>query len=319
MVMDAHLRDLRYFVAVAEELNFTRAAARLHLSQPALSKQIASLERTMRATLFDRDRRQVRLTAAGEALLAVARPVLTDWDQGTAEVGAVVAEELRTLRVGTLTSIGHQLYRQTVNQFAARQPGWHIELRSFSWAEPTAGLHERVTDAAFLWLPVDAEDLSYQVLLRERRFVAVSNEHRLARRTAVAFHELADEPFVALPPSAGPLRDFWLATDQRRGAPARVVAEVTNADEKLEIIASGAAVGLVAQGNATVYTRPDIVCIPVTDLTPAHLAVAWRRGDRRRAVQAFAQACTHAIPNATHEANKAATSATQMNTRSPSA
>ena len=85
--MDAHLRDLRYFVAVAEELNFTRAAERLHISQPALSKQIRGLETTLRVQLFLRDRRQVSLTAAGEALLNVARSLLDRWDEGTAGSG----------------------------------------------------------------------------------------------------------------------------------------------------------------------------------------------------------------------------------------
>jgi DNA-binding transcriptional LysR family regulator len=292
------MHQIRYFLAVCEELNFTRAAERLHLSQPALSKQIQGLERTLRAELFDRGRRQVRLTAAGEALLAVARRVLTEWDHGTVEVGDVVAEQLRTLRVGTLTAIGRQVYREAVNQFAARRPDWRIELRSFGWGDPTAGLHDRVTDVAFIWLPVDAEDISYQVLLSERRFVALGNEHRLARRTAVEFRDLLDEPFVALPPSAGPLRDFWLGADQRPDTPVTVVAEVTNADEKLELIASGAAIGLVAESNAAIYARPDVVCIPVTDLGPARLAVARRRGDGRLAVQAFVQACTDAMRHA---------------------
>src|SRR5690606_29677919 len=105
--MDVHLRDLRYFTAVAEELSFTRAAERLHVSQPALSKQIRGLERALRATLFDRDRRQVRLTPAGQALLGTARRVLAEWDDGTTAVADAVAQQQRTLRVGTLTAIGH--------------------------------------------------------------------------------------------------------------------------------------------------------------------------------------------------------------------
>jgi DNA-binding transcriptional LysR family regulator len=108
--MDAHLRDLRYFVAVAEELNFTRAAERLHLSQPALSKQIRGLEATLRAQLLRRDRRQVELTAAGAALHAVARSLLQDWDDGVAVVGDAAAQDARVLRAGTLTSIGRALY-----------------------------------------------------------------------------------------------------------------------------------------------------------------------------------------------------------------
>lgn len=292
--MDAHLRDLRYFVAVAEEMNFTRAAQRLHVSQPALSKQIRGLERAVRAELFDRDRRHVELTAAGVVLLKVARQVLAEWHQGTVEVADVVAEQSRILRVGTLTSIGRQLYRNASSQFAARLPDWRLQLRSFGWGQSTAGLHERATDAAFLWLPVDAEDITYQVLREERRFVVLSSEHRLAGRSAVQFHDLVDEPFVALPRAAGPLRDFWLGADHERGATVRVVAEVTSTDEKLEIVSSGAAIAMVAEGNAVLYARPDLACVPVTDLSPAHLAVASRRGDQRPAVQAFMEACREA-------------------------
>jgi len=96
--MDVHLRDLRYFVAVADELNFARAAERLHLSQPALSKQIRGLEITLRAQLFQRDRRHVRLTAAGTALDVVARGLLQDWDAGVAAVTDAAIQEARLLR-----------------------------------------------------------------------------------------------------------------------------------------------------------------------------------------------------------------------------
>src|SRR3974390_1193411 len=116
--MDAHLRDLRYFVAVAEELHFGRAAERLYMSQPALSKQIRSLEPTLRAHLFGRDRRRVELSAAGAALYAVARDLLRDWDDGVAVVADAAAQEARVLRVGTLTSIGRALYPAITARFA---------------------------------------------------------------------------------------------------------------------------------------------------------------------------------------------------------
>lgn len=292
--MDAHLRDLRYFAAVADELNFTRAAEQLHLSQPALSKQISGLERALRARLFDRDRRQVRLTAAGTALLAVVHKLLEDWDDGVAAVAAAAAMDAQMVRVGTLTSIGRALYPCVVEQFAKRQPGWRIELRSAGWGDPTAGLHDRVADAAFVWLPVGDGEVDCEVLVTERRFVAVSAQHRLAGRAAIEFTELMEEPFVALPPSAGPLRDFWLAVSEREGSPPRVAAEVTGADEAFEVISSGAAVKLLAEGNAVVYSRPGIVCIPVSGLEPARLAVAWRRDDHRPAVEAFVSACREA-------------------------
>src|SRR5215831_7666054 len=232
--MDAHLRDVRYFVAVAEELNFTWAAERLHISQPALSKQIQGLETSLRAQLFLRDRRQVSLTAAGKALLNVARPLLDRWDEGAAAVGD--------------------------------------------------------------------DDIDIRVLITEPRYAALSAGHPLAKRREIKFAEIADEPFAALPFTAGPLREFWLATDQRAGRPAVIAAEVASADEKFEIVSTGAAVALVAEGNAVVYDRPGIVCVPISDLGPAQLAVGWRRNDPRRAVRSFADACTdaaHALPRST--------------------
>jgi DNA-binding transcriptional LysR family regulator len=108
--MDAHLRDVRYFVAVAEELNFSRAAERLHVSQPALSKQIRNLETALRAPLFRREARSVRLTSAGEALLAAARAVVETWDEGVVSALDAAAHDARQLRVGTLTSVGRALY-----------------------------------------------------------------------------------------------------------------------------------------------------------------------------------------------------------------
>ena len=292
--MDAHLRDLRYFVAVAEELNFTRAAERLHLSQPALSKQIRGLETTLRAQLLRRDRRRVELTAAGDALLAVARGLLADWDDGVAVVADAAAEDARVLRVGTLTSIGRALYPAITDQFGKRQPDWQVELRTYGWGDPTAGLRDRAADAAFVWLPIDAAGLETVVLATERRFVAISARHPLADRESIEFSEIVNEPVAALPASAGPQRDFWLAVDARQGQSPRVAAEVSAADEKFEIVSSGAAITLLAEGNAEIYSREGIVCIPVEGLEPARLAIAWRRGDRRPAVAQFVAACRDA-------------------------
>src|SRR5260370_13455531 len=192
--MDVHLRDFRSFAAVADELNFPRAAERLHLSQPALSKQIRGLEIALRAQLFQRDGRQVALTAAGTAVTAVARDLLRSWDEGVAAVAEDAAQEARQLRVGTLTSIGRALYPAVIDRFGRLQPGRQAQLRSFGWGDPTAGLRDQVTDAAFVWLPVDDGDLETEVLATERRFVAMSARHRLAGRACIDFCEIIDEP-----------------------------------------------------------------------------------------------------------------------------
>jgi DNA-binding transcriptional LysR family regulator len=293
--MDAHLRDLRYFVAVAEELNFTVAANGLHISQPALSKQIRTLESTLRVRLFDRDGRNVRLTDAGAALLPEVRSLLHAWNEAVAVVADAAASDSRKLRVGTLTSIGREIYPGVIDRFAKHQPDWRVELKSFGWGDPTAGLADGATDVAFLKLPVEASGISHLVLASERRFVAVSSRHHLAHRRSVAFAEIRDEAFAALPKSAGPLREFWLASAERNGAAANVAAEVTTADEAFEVVSSGGAVVLLSEGNAVIYMRPGIVCIPVEDLSPAQLAIAWRTADRRGAVRAFVEACADTL------------------------
>jgi DNA-binding transcriptional LysR family regulator len=294
--MDVHLRDLRYFVAVAEELHFTRAAERLHLSQPALSKQIRLLERHLRADLFVREPRAVRLTAAGEALLAHAGDVLARWDEGVAAVNEAAAGERRVLVVGIHTSVGRDLQRRTLAGFADRRPGWRLSLRLCSWADPTAGLADRTSDVAFVWLPVPPEaDLVTEVLYREERWVALPDDHPLAGDPAVSWARLLDEPFIALPPSAGALRDFWLAADRRpAGRPARVAAEAANTDEAFELIAAGVGVALLSAGNARIYQRPGVRCAPVPDLAPSELALARRRDDRRQAVRDLAAAALQA-------------------------
>jgi hypothetical protein len=147
---------------------------------------------------------------------------------------------------------------------------------------------------AFLWLPLDATDIDYHVLAIERRVLAVSTRHRLAKARSVRFSDVLDEPFVALPTSAGSLRDFWLAVEERKGRAPRIAAEVTNADETFEIVASGAAVHLLAEGNASIYARPGVTCVPVEGLGPAKLVIGWRRGERRKPVKVFVDACASA-------------------------
>jgi DNA-binding transcriptional LysR family regulator len=289
--MDVNLRSLRYFVAVAEELSVTRASERLYVSQPALSKQIQQLERTLRATLLQRDPRGVTLTAAGEELLAQARPLIAAWDTAVRAVRA--AADVRVLRLGMQTSLGRSLYPAVRTLFTASLPSWGLTLRLYPWTDPSAGLLSHSTDAAFIWLPVPV-GLSYRVLLREPRWVALPSEHPLAALPSVPVSDILDEPFIALPSEAGPARDFWLAADARDGQEARVALEVNSPDETFEAVASGLGVHLLAAGNADIYARPGIVCRPVVGLSPCELAVAWRDNDARAELGAFVAACVHA-------------------------
>jgi DNA-binding transcriptional LysR family regulator len=283
--MDAHLRELRYFVATAEELTVTAAAARLFVSQPALSKQLRALERRLGFDLFIRLPRGLALTDQGSALLPVVRTMLDTWDRGYVEARALIHPN--QLVVGMQTAVGRDLQRPAVQRFRNRAPDWTVSLRLVGWDDPTAGLADATSDVAFVWLPITSDDIETRVLVREPRWIALPAGHRLAARAEIPFTELIDEPFVALPAAAGPLRDFWLALDARSGRPPTIGAEATAADEVLELVSAGVGVALIAEGNAHLYERPGLVFRPVPDLTPAELALAWRRNDPRAVIHTF--------------------------------
>lgn len=305
--MDVHVRDLRYFVAVAEEQSFTRAASgRLFISQPALSKQIRQLERSLRVALFNRDRRTVQLTAAGEALLPRARRLIVDWEKAHRAVTDAAATEDTSLRVGFQTRIGRGLIPSVTSKMDQQLPGWTLQFRQVSWADATSGLSGGDVDVAIAWLPVpDTGAFSWKVVATEDRWVALPRGHRLATRNVVRFAALADEPFIALPASAGALRDFWLGADRRR-KPARVAGEAATAEETFEAVASGLGVVLLSAGNAEIYEREDVVCRPVSGLPPSELAVVWRTGDQRHAVRVFVDACCRCSEEAIPESSTVA-------------
>lgn len=294
--MDVHVRDLRYFVAVAEELHFTRAAERLFVSQPALSKQIRALEEQLRVELFDRDRRNVRLTSAGEALLPSARELIAVWDAAQQAVADAAAAAAAVLRIGFSTSVGRGLLRRIQQQFARFRPNWRLHLRQIDWNDPTGGLRDGSSDLAFVWLPVPAaERFSQLVLVQEPRHVALRAEHPLAGRREIDFSELLDEAFLALPEDAGSPRDYWLAVEHRDGRPARIGGIVTNAEETFEAVLAGLGVVLLSAGNAEIYRRPGVATVPVRGISPSQLALLWRDEDHREAVRDFIAAAERAV------------------------
>lgn len=281
--MDVHGRDLRYFLAAADQLNFTRAAESLHVSQPALSKQIRMLERALATPLFDREVGGVQLTNAGRALLPYARRLLAEWERAEATVERIVDTERSTLVVGMSTSPARGgLLSAIRSRFNDRHPNATLTLRQIGWADPTAGLADGTTDVAFIWLPVpNPARYRWFVLLHETPLVALPERHHLASRSEIDFKELLHEPFLALPKSAGPLRDHWLGMPARDGKPPMIGAEITSADETYEALVDGRGICLLAAGNAPSIAREGVTTRPVTGLPLCQLAVAWRK-DREK-------------------------------------
>ncbi len=290
-LMDMRLRDMEHFIVVAEELNFRRAAERLYISQPALSRTIANLERELQVQLFARDRQTVRLTLAGEYLLQQAPTLLSQIDSLYQQLSLLDRTAHKTLVVGAQTGIGRGLMQRLAQ--ALDKIEWRIQLRHIPWTDPTAGVLSRQCDAGFAWLGTTIDpQCNHIVVAEEPVLIAVREDHELAQRSSCVFSEIATETLIALPLEAGSLRDFWLAQYLRNGEPVPIGGIATSADEALENVISGNGSVLVSQGNAELYARTGIRFIPVSGLLPARFAFLWHRDNINPAINIVVQELT---------------------------
>jgi DNA-binding transcriptional LysR family regulator len=286
--MDVNVRELRYFLAVARELNFTHAAETLYVSQPALSKQIRALERSLRAELFERRPAGITLTRAGSELVPHAEKMVESWEAAKRSISRASHS---TLVIGMHTSPGRGLLPTVRAMMVADCPEVELELRHVPWSDRTAGLSDHSTDAAFVWLPLPRPPYRWVTIAREPRLVALPKQHRLASRASVSIGDLLDEPFLALPPTAGPLRDFWLALEERDGHPVRIAAEINDTEETYEAVASGIGVCLLAAGNAPIFDRGAVTMLAVDDVSPSELVLAWNERYCPPLLETFATMC----------------------------
>jgi DNA-binding transcriptional LysR family regulator len=291
--MDVDIRLVRSFAVVAAEGNLTRAARRLFISQPALTKQIRQLEAQLGVQLFTRSRDGMTVTAAGQALAGQSAAVLATWDKALRETKAAASRAAQVLRVGFISSAANEATQQIIAAFARRQPDWQVDMRQGAWADPTAGLAGGDVDAALLRLPFPGQDaVRIEVLLTEPRWVALADTHRLATREKVAFDELWDEPFMAAPEETGWWRDYWLAEDERQGHPVRIGAVTDKPDAWLTAIANGRGIALAPESASRYYSRPGITYLPVTGVSPSQVCVAWPpANDTNPVVQDFVRCC----------------------------
>ena len=177
------LRQLRYFVAVAEELHFGRAAARLHIASPSLSQQIKALERDLAVRLFDRSSTGVALTSAGAELVPVARRALAAADEVEDAARRIADGRSTVLRLGFLAFSLTTTTRRLLTEFGRHAPAVTVQLRQHEWDDPSAGLLGSTTDAAFVRMPfTGADTLEVLVLEREPVLVVAGRDHRLAGR-----------------------------------------------------------------------------------------------------------------------------------------
>jgi DNA-binding transcriptional LysR family regulator len=251
------LRQLEYFVAVAEECHFTRAAKRMHVAQSGLSASIRLLERELGASLFVRSTRQVELTPAGRALLIEARRALTAMDAARDAVAAVQGLLRGSLAVGSLQCLHAVHLPAMLARFHAAHPGVEIRLRHGGSNELIEQVRSGRLDLAFVSMPPRApDDLVLRTLASEPLVLACGLEHHLAGRTEVALSDLTDEGFVDFQPDWGS-RDVVDAVLGER----RISFEVNDVHSLLDLVAFGLGVALVPQSFSVKTDKVQFVAL----------------------------------------------------------
>jgi DNA-binding transcriptional LysR family regulator len=273
---DLDLRKLRYFVAVAAELHFGRAAAALHIAQPVLSRQIRALEVELDAELFVRDRRRTELTPAGEELLAEARPLLAAAAAARRRVARATAPQA-TFTVGFMPGL---IVTTAVRELSRRRPDLAVDVRRTGWDDQVAVVHDGRVDVSLVRPPVDRDGLVVRPLLTEPRLAVLPVEHRLAHKDAVDLADLAGEHLLQDP---GALPEWREASRDAAGSP-----PIRTVEEKLEHVAAGHGFVVLPRSTADFYRRPDVRAVPVADIGPGEVCLAWRSARTTDEIREFA-------------------------------
>ena len=290
MDQDIELRHLRSFAAVAEHLHFGRAAASLHLAQPALSQQIRRLEELVGYPLFQRTSRSVALTPAGEALLPRARRSLRSLVSDLAEVRSVGRGEQGSLHVGFIGSGMLAKLPAVLQRYRTRYPLVHLHLYESFTAHVLAGLRDESLDAGLLRDSDAADGIEREPLWTEPYIAVVPIAHPLATRRAIRPAALRHEPFVFYARSAGSTAyDKPLSLCAADGFRPRVVQEASHWLTILQLIAVGFGVS-IAPACVRSIAGPGVVCLPLTAVRERSVVeLAVRRNEHRPLVQQFAE------------------------------
>lgn len=287
--MDLTTRQVEAFVRVADELNFTRAAESLYMTQPALSRQVRQLEERLGFALFERTSRKVALTDAGAEFLAGARAALCALEEGIERGRDICRQQQGCLRLGFVIGAALELTPLILEEFRKRRPDVTLEMHE-DGADPSAGLAKGTTDVALLRPPLSADDVVFDVLFVEPRVVVVPAEHPLANRAVARFDDVAKLPLIgsSIPDQA--FADFWVLNDCRSegSQPANVVLRMEeNLLSMLERVAAGTACMIGEATAGRTFGIPGVRFIPIVDVPGSAVAVAWRSDRSSELVEEF--------------------------------
>lgn len=283
------LRQLRYFVAVAERLHFGRAAQALHISQPPLSRAIRELELRLGATLFTRTRRKVELTPEGGRFLDEARRVLAQLEGAVLEVRGMAAGSGGRLRLGFVSLADYSVLPALLKSYKAARPGVTLALREMLSPEQAVALAAGELDFGLLLPPVAGAGLDHLVMHGERFVVALPARHALARsRGRIAMRELAAEAFVMVPREIAPgLYDIVAGLAARAGFSLRVAQEALQMQTIVSLVSAGMGVAVVPESVAQLGRRGVVYRGMADAHAKLELWLAWRRGMAGAAAREF--------------------------------
>ncbi len=283
------LRHLRYFVAVAEELHFRKAAEKLHIVQPALSKQVSSLETELGFQLLERDRRHVTLTEAGRAFLDEARAVLAQADGAMARARAVSTGRTGYLNVGFIQPALADPLPQALRRFRQKYPDVLVRLSMTTNAQALEAVANRTMHLAFVRAPVEArEDIHQELVFDQDVDILVPAGHPLADHDEIALADLADEDLIVIDRAVEPeLHDYYITLCNRAGFSPRIAHEVNSTWVAIGLVAAGLGVGF-APASAKTAPQQGVAYRPVKGDPPRlSIGMIWNRGNMPAVLENF--------------------------------
>lgn len=282
------IRQLTYFIAVAEELHFGRAAESLHMSQPALTKQIQALENSLEIQLFERTKHWVKLTIAGQKFLETAHRVLHEIEEGVQITKQVADGQMGKLRIGFSQSTLFSLAPQVLNTYQEHYPQVELILSSSGTETNVEALRTHQIDVGFVYLPIREPSLSVYPLHDETYVAALPTSHRLTRLKQIPLQSLANEPLIFYPRSLAPVlyADFIKCCEQAGFMP-RIVQESALIQTSLGLAAARAGIAFVLENMQNLNVK-GVVYRPIIGNFPTlKLAVAYRQKETSPIVHEF--------------------------------
>ena len=282
------LRHLHYFIAVAEELHFSRAAQRLHISQPPLSQQIRDLEDELGVKLFERTKRQVQLTEAGKAFLERSYGVLAQLEQAIEVTQRIGRGEVGRLAIGFVGSATYTVLPEILSVFREQFPAVELRLHELTTQEQIHALHHKQVDVGIVRSAIVEPGLNVECVLQESLVLALPETHPLSAQTKVSLCALASESFILFPAKMGPVfYEQIINICQQAGFRPKVAQEAVQMQTIIGLVAAGLGIAFVPASLQN-FHRSGVIYRPLQEQTPkTGLYLAWRQHDSSPVIRAF--------------------------------